>query len=138
LVVYTLRFEENDGIRSGQRCVHETLGIVWRGWKDHLQARYVCADAGPVLAVLGAVLGADRDSKYDRHRQQSAGHRLPLGELVEYLVAGAPHKVAVHQFDERRAAFHAITDGSTDDGTLGDRAVEQPMVWQRLRKAAID
>ncbi len=31
--------------------------------------------------------------------QQAAGHRLPLGELVEDLVAGAAQEVAVHQLD---------------------------------------
>ena len=92
----------------------------------------------PVLAVLGAVLRADRHAQHDGHLQQAAGHRLPLGELVEDLVAGPAHEVAVHQLDQRPAAFQRVADGGADDRAFGDRRVEQPMVGQRLGQAAID
>ena len=92
----------------------------------------------PVLAVLGAVLGADGDAQHDRHLQQAAGHRLPLGELVEDFVAGAAHEIAVHQLDQRPAAFQGVADGGADDGAFGDRRIEQPVIGQRFGQAAID
>ena len=98
----------------------------------------VGAHAGPVLGVLGAVLGADADAQHHRHLQQAAGHRLPLGELVEDLVAGAAHEVAVHQLDERPAALQGVADGRADDRAFGDRRVEQAMIRQGLGQAAID
>ncbi len=90
-----------------------------------------------VLRVLGAVLGADGDAHDHRHGQQPGGHRLPLRQLVEQLVAGPAHEVGVHQLGDHPAAFHAVTDGRADDGGLGDGRVEQPVIGQGLRQPAV-
>ena len=61
-----------------------------------------------------------------------------LDKLIEHLVARAAQEVAVHQLDQRPPAFQSIADRRADNRGLGDRAVEQAMVGQDLRQAAVD
>ena len=92
---------------------------------------------GEILRMLRAVLRADRHAQHHRHRQLAGGHRLPLRELVEDLVAGASHEVGIHQLGDDAAAFEGVADGGADDRRFRDRRVEQPMVGQRFGQAAI-
>ena len=78
-------------------------------------------EGGPVLGMLGAILGADGDAQDDRHLEDAGGHRLPLRQLVEDLIPGAAEEVGVHQLDQGAAATHRIANGGTDDRTFGDR-----------------
>ena len=98
----------------------------------------MCADEGrPVLAVLGAVLVADRDADDEGHLEEAGRHRLPLGGLVEELVARAAHEIAVHELDDGAAAREGVAHARADDRSLGDGAVEEPVVGQRLGEAAV-
>ena len=90
---------------------------------------------GPVLGMLRAVFGADRDAQHHGHLQHAGRHGLPLGHLVEDLVAGAAHEVTVHQLGHDAAAAHGVAHARAHDGTLGDRRVEEAMVGQTSRSA---
>ncbi len=58
--------------------------------------------------MLRAVLGADRDAQHQGHLQHAGRHGLPLGHLVEDLVAGAAHEVTVHQLGHDPAAADGV------------------------------
>ena len=68
----------------------------------------------------------------------AAGHGLPLGELVEDLVAGAAHEVGVHQLGDHPAPFQRVADRGADDGGFRDRRIEQAVVGESFRQAAVD
>ena len=107
-VVEALALEEDHRVGAAQGQVEHALGVVGRGREDDLEARDVGDQMRrPVLGVLGAVLGAHRDAQHQRHLQHAGRHGLPLGELVEDLVAGAAHEVAVHQLGHDAAALRA-------------------------------
>ena len=137
-VVDALGLEEHDRVGAHQSGGHQALRIVGGGREGDLQARDVGGQAGPVLRVLCAVLGADGHAQGHGHLDDVGGHGLPLRHLVEHFVTGAAQEVAVHQFDQRTAAGHGVADCAADDGGLGNRAVEQAMIRQGLGQSAID
>ena len=65
-------------------------------------------------------------------------HRLPLGKLVEDLIARAAHEIGVHQLRHHAPAFQRVSHGRAHDGRFGNRRVEEAMIRQRLGEAAID
>ena len=138
LAVDTLGLEDDAGIGAVQSRLHDTLGLVWGGREEDLQAGDVGDDGDPVLRVLRAVLGTDGHTQDHRHLQDTGRHGLPLGHLVEDLVACTAKEVAVHELDDCAAAAHAVTDGGADDGSLGDRRVEESGVRNDIHQAAVD
>lgn len=101
-VVDTLALEEDHRVGSLQRGVHQTLRVIRSNREHDFQAGNVSRERGPVLRVLSAVFRSDRNADYDRHFQNVAAHGLPLGQLVEHLVAAAAEEVAVHDLGESR------------------------------------
>ena len=97
-VVAALGFEEDDRIGAAQCGVHQAFSVVRGGWKDDLESWYVGAQTREILGMLSTVFRTDRDADDHRHRQHARTHGLPLGKLVENLVARAPEEIAVHQF----------------------------------------
>ena len=136
-VVELLALEEEHGIGAGKRGVHHPLGVIRRDRVDHLEAGDVIGERREVLRVLGTVFGADGDAHHHRQGQHSRGHRLPLRQLVEELVAGPAHEVGVHQLRDRPASLHAVAHGRADDTGFGDRRVEQPVVREGFRQTAV-
>jgi len=88
--------------------------------------------------VLGAVFRADGDAQHQRHGQDIGRHRLPLGHLVEDLVARPAHEIAVHQLGHDAPAGERIAHRRADDGPFRDRRIEQPVVREALGHPAID
>ena len=105
---------------------------------DHLEAGDVVGDGRPILRVLGAVLGSDRDAQHNRHLQLGGAHGLPLGELVKDFVSGAAHEIGVHELGHGAAAFESVAHGGADNGGFGDGRVEQAVIRQGLGEAAVD
>ena len=138
LAVDTLGLEDDAGIGAVQSRLHDALGLVRSGREEDLQAGDVGDDGDPVLRMLRAVLCADGHTQDHRHLEDTGGHGLPLGHLVEDLVACTAEEVAVHQLDDGAAAAHAVTDGGTDDSSLGNRGVEQAGVRDNVHQAAVD
>ena len=137
-VVQTLAFKEDHRIGPVKRRGHQPLGVVRGDREDDLEAGNLRNQRGPVLRVLGTVLGTDRDADDDGHLEDAGRHRLPLRQLVEHFVTSPTEEVAVHQFDDDTTATHGVADGRTDDRGFGDRRVEQAVVRQRFGQAAID
>ena len=137
LVVEQLALKEDDRVGSPQCQVQHTLGVVGCGREHHLQSGNVGHQGGPVLAVLGTVLVSDRYADGQRHLQQAGRHGLPLGCLVEDFVSSTAHEVTVHQLYNGTATAHGITYTGTDDGSLGDGAVEQAVVGQGFCQSTV-
>ena len=74
--------EEDDRIGALEGSRHHTLGVVRSNGEADLQARDMGAQAGPVLRMLGAVLGTDGNTDDNRHLQGTGAHGMPLGKLV--------------------------------------------------------
>ena len=67
VIVDLLALEEDHRVRAGQGGVHHSLGIV-RGHRiDHLQARDVIRQGGPILGMLRAVFGPHGNAQHHRH-----------------------------------------------------------------------
>ena len=96
------------------------------------------AESRPVLAVLRAVLVTDGNAENNGHLENSRTHRLPLGELVEYFVAGAADKVGIHKLDYRASARHCVTDGRADDCRLGNRCIEEAVIGNSLGQTSVN
>ena len=137
-VVNALALEEHHRVRSIEGGLHEALGLPGGGGEADLQAGDVGAQGGPVLAVLGAVLGAHGHPQHHGHLQDAGGHGLPLAQLVEDLVSRAADEVGVHQLHDDAAAAHAVAHGGTHDGGLGDGGVEQAVAGDGIRHAPVD
>ena len=87
--------------------------------------------------MLGAIFHADGDAQHQRHTQHIGRHRLPFRHLIENLIAGPPHKIAVHQFGHGASTSQGITNRCADDCGFRDRCIEKPVVGKRLRQTAI-
>ena len=87
--------------------------------------------------MLRAVAVADRHPQHQRQLQHAGGHGLPLGHLIEDLVAGAADEVAVHQLHHHAPAAHGVADRAADDRRLRDGRVEQAVIGQQLGEAAV-
>ena len=92
----------------------------------------------PVLTVLCAVLGADGNTKHNRHFQNAGAHRLPFCNLIEDFIARAADEVGIHQLDNRASAAHRVADGRADDGRLGNRCVEEAVVGNGFGHLLVD
>ena len=79
---------------------------------------------GPVLRVLGTVLGTYTHSNHHRHPQHTGAHTLPLGQLVEQLIAGAAEEISVHDLRYHTTAAHGIANGCTHNGRFTNGRVE--------------
>ena len=125
LAIDTLGLKDDAGIGAVQSRLHNALGLIRSSREEDLQAGDVRDDGDPVLRMLRAVLCTDGHTQDHRHLENTGRHSLPLGHLVEDLVTCTAKEVAVHQLDDRAAAAHAVADGSANNGSLGNRRVEQ-------------
>jgi len=92
----------------------------------------------PILAVLRAVLVADRYPYHEGHFKDTRAHRLPLACLIKDFVPGPAHKVAVHKLYHGPAAGKRIADAGANNGAFRNGAVEKPVIREKFRKAAVD
>ena len=136
-VVYTLAFEEYHRIGAVQSGLHKTLGLPRSRGEAHLESGDMRAQARPVLRMLRAVFGAHGHAQYYRHLKYARAHRLPLGHLVEYLVARAADEVCVHQLDHCAAAAHRVTYRAADYGRFGYGRVEQTAVREHVGQSPV-
>ena len=127
-VVNALALEEDHRVGALQCGIHQPLRIIGRNGEHDLQARDMCRQRSPVLRVLRTVFRTDRHAYDHGHLEDVAAHRLPFGQLVEYLVAAAAEEVAIHNFGDHASAAHCVSDCGADDGRLGDRRIEQAVV----------
>ncbi len=131
-VVEALALKEDHGVGPAQGEVQHSLRVGGSRGKVGLESGNVRHERRPVLRMLGPIFGSHSDSQNQRHLEKAGRHGLPLGHLVEDLVAGAAHKVAVHQLDHGAAAAKSVPDTGANDGAFADGAVEQPLVGKRF------
>ena len=134
-----LALEEDYRIGAGESGVHQ---CPWhrRAWPGRPTLR-------PGMWCASAVQSCECCAPYSSRRRRAGRpaccglpgrHRLPLGQLVEDLVAGAAHEVAVHELRQTtRPPFQGVADRRADNGAFGDRRVEQAVVGQQLGETAI-
>ena len=79
---------EDHRVGAVEGGLHQALGVVGGGGEYHLKAGDMGAQGAPILAMLGAVLGAHAHAEHHGHLQHTGAHGLPLGQLVEHLVPG--------------------------------------------------
>ena len=87
--------------------------------------------------MLRAVFHADRNTQHQRHAQHIGRHRLPLRHLVENLVSGASHKIAIHEFGHGAPTRQRITDRRTDDRRFRDRRIEESVIRDGFGQPAV-
>ena len=95
------------------------------------------AQAGPILRMLGAVLAAHGHAQDHGHLEDAGAHGLPLGHLVEYLVARAADKVRVHELYHRSAAAHGVAHRAAYDAGFADGSIEQAGMRKHVRQSAV-
>ena len=108
------------------------FGIVGGGWKHDLETGDVRAERGPILRMLRPIFRADRDAQHQRHLQDPGAHRLPLGHLVKDFIAGAAHKVTIHQLGHDAPTAERITNRGADNRRFGDWRVKEAVIGQQF------
>ena len=88
--------------------------------------------------MLCAVFGAYGNTQHHGQLEGARSHCLPLGHLVEHLVAGTADEVAVHKLNYGAAAAHAVAHGRGHNCRLGNRSIEQAVIGDSLGKAAVN
>jgi len=104
-----LALKEDDRVCTDQGRVHQALGIIGCGREHDLQAGDVCAQAGPVLAVLGPYL-----LPTETRTVTGILSSPPLMDchLESWLKTSSPavQEVAVHQLHQGATALQGIAD----------------------------